>query len=106
DEAEACYRRSLELDPQHARTRFNLSYLLLRQARFEEGWKMLDARWQFDHFPLSFNCPFWEGEALQGKSIVVGLEAGHGDMIHFCRYAALLKERGAAHVAVVCHPGL
>jgi hypothetical protein len=105
-EGEACYRQALSLEPEHARTQFNLSYLLLRQARFEEGWRMLDARWQFDQFPLSFDCPFWQGEALAGKSIVIGLEAGHGDMIHFCRYAPLLKERGAARVDVVCHPAL
>lgn len=104
-EAEDCYRRALAIDPAHARAQFNLSYLLLRQARFEEGWRMLEARWQFDRFPLSFDCPFWEGEPLDGKSIVIGLEAGHGDMIHFCRYAVLLKERGAV-VSVVCHPAL
>ncbi|EEF24853.1 o-linked n-acetylglucosamine transferase, ogt, putative, partial [Ricinus communis] len=105
-EGEDCYRRALALDPDHARAQFNLSYLLLRQARFDEGWRMLDARWQFDHFPLSFDCPFWNGEPLEGKSIVLGLEAGHGDMIHFCRYAGMLKQRGAARVDVVCHPGL
>jgi hypothetical protein len=105
-EGEACYREALALDPQHARARFNLSYLLLRQARFEEGWYMLDARWQFDHFPQSFDCPFWEGEPLDGKSLIIGLEAGHGDMIHFCRYASLLKARGAARIALVCHPAL
>jgi Flp pilus assembly protein TadD len=105
-EAEECYRRALALEPGHARAEFNLSYLLLRQARFEEGWRMLEARWQFDRFPLSFDCPFWEGEPLDGKSIVLGLEAGHGDMIHFCRYAPLLKMRGAARVDVVCHPAL
>lgn len=105
-EGEACYREALALDPQHARARFNLSYLLLRQARFEEGWRMLDARWQFDQFPQSFDCPFWEGEPLDGKSLSIGLEAGHGDMIHFCRYAAMLKARGAARIAVVCHPAL
>ena len=105
-EGEACYREALALDPEHARTRFNLSYLLLRQGRLDEGWLMLDARWQFDHFPLSFDCPFWEGEPLDGKSLVIGLEAGHGDMIHFCRYAALLKARGAARIVLVCHPAL
>jgi hypothetical protein len=105
-EGEACYREALALDPQHARARFNLSYLLLRQARFEEGWYMLDARWQFDYFPQSFDCPFWEGEPLEGKSLILGLEAGHGDMIHFCRYTTLLKARGAAQIAVVCHPAL
>lgn len=106
DEAERCYRRALLIDPDHARTRFNLSYLLLRQARFAEGWKMLDARWRFDHFQQPFDCPFWEGEPLHGKSLIIGLEAGHGDMIHFCRYTAMLKERGAARIAVVCHPAL
>lgn len=105
-EGEACYRQALALAPEHARTQFNLSYLLLRQARFEEGWRMLEARWQFDQFPLSFDCPFWEGEPLADKSIVLGLEAGHGDMIHFARYTALLKQRGAARVDVVCHPAL
>lgn len=105
-EGEDCYRRALALEPGHARAEFNLSYLLLRQARFEEGWRMLEARWQFDRFPLSFGCAFWEGEALAGKSIVIGMEAGHGDMLHFCRYAALLKQRGAARVDLVCHPGL
>jgi Flp pilus assembly protein TadD len=105
-EGEACYRRALAIEPGHARAQFNLSYLLLRQARLEEGWRMLDARWQFDHFPLSFECAFWHGEPLAGKSIVVGLEAGHGDMIQFCRYAAMLKARGAARVDLVCHPAL
>jgi Flp pilus assembly protein TadD len=105
-EGEACYRRALSLEPEHARARFNLAYVLLRQRRFEEGWRMLEARWEFERFPLSFDCPFWQGEALEGKFIVIGLEAGHGDMIHFCRYASLLKARGAARVDVVCHPDL
>lgn len=105
-EGEACYRQALALEPLHARTRFNLSYLLLRQARFEEGWTMLDARWDFDPSPQPCNCPDWQGEALDGKSVLVGLEAGHGDMIHFCRYTAQLKARGAARIGVVCHPAL
>ncbi|NVD70067.1 tetratricopeptide repeat protein [Duganella sp. BJB1802] len=105
-EAEQCYRRALALDPDHARTRFNLAYVLLRQGRFEEGWPLLEARWQFDSFAHTFACPRWEGEPLQGKSIVIVLEAGQGDMIQFCRYASSLKERGAARVAVICHAGL
>jgi tetratricopeptide (TPR) repeat protein len=102
-EGEECYRQALMLDPEHARARFNLSYLLLRQARFAEGWRMLDARWLFDAIPQSFDCHFWEGEPLEGKSVIVCLEAGHGDMIHFIRYVTQLK---AARVAVLCQPGL
>lgn len=105
-EAEQCYRHALALDPEHARARFNLAYVLLRQGRFAEGWPLLEARWQFDAFAHTFTCPRWNGEPLHGKSIVVTLEAGQGDMIHFCRYAAQLKERGALRVAMICHAAL
>ncbi|WP_332851424.1 tetratricopeptide repeat protein [Duganella sp. S19_KUP01_CR8] len=102
-EAELCYRRALALDPEHARTRFNLAYVLLRQGRFEEGLPLLEARWQFDSLAHTFACPRWDGEPLHGKSVMIVLEAGQGDMIHFCRYAAQLKARGASRVAVICH---
>lgn len=105
-EAEHCYRRALALDPEHAQARFNLAYVLLRQGRFDEGWPLLEARWQFDAFAHTFTCPGWNGEPLHGKSIVIVLEAGQGDMIHFCRYAAQLKRRGARRVAVICHAAL
>lgn len=105
-DAEQCYRHALALDPEHARARFNLAYVLLRQGRFDEGWPLLEARWQFDAFTHPFACPRWNGEPLKGRSIVVTLEAGQGDMIHFCRYAAQLKKRGALRVAVICHAAL
>jgi tetratricopeptide (TPR) repeat protein len=106
DEAEACYRHVLALDPGFARASFNLAYVLLRQGRLEEGWPLLAARWQFEPLAQAFGCAPWQGEPLAGKAIVIAMEAGQGDMIHFCRYAALLKERGAARVAVACHPAL
>lgn len=105
-EAEQCYRHALTLDPAHARTRFNLSYILLRQGRLREGWPLLDARWEFEQLPQFFDCPRWQGESLQGKALAIGVEAGQGDMIQFCRYTALLKARGAARIGVVCHPAL
>jgi len=106
EEAEACYRHALALDPGFARASFNLAYVLLRQGRLEEGWPLLAARWQFEPLAQAFDCAPWTGESLAGKAIVIAMEAGQGDMIHFCRYAALLKQRGAARVAVACHPAL
>ncbi len=105
-EAEQCYRRVLERMPGHANARFNLSYLLLRQGRYEEGWASFEGREWYAPFEKAFACPRWHGEPLAGKSIVVAFEAGLGDMIQFARYAATLKQMGAAHVAMVCHPPL
>ncbi len=105
-EAERCYRTAMSLDEAYAAARFNLSYLLLRQGRFEEGWHCLEARNWFAPLAAHLSCPRWQGEPLAGKSILIGYEAGHGDMLHFCRYAAVLKDMGAASITMTCHPAL
>ena len=105
-EAEQCYRKALSIDPSYRKARFNLSYILLRQGRFEEGWFCLESRdWQ-DLFTPYFHFPRWLGESLQDKSIVICFEGGHGDMIQFCRYASVLKSQGASKVSIICHPSL
>ncbi len=106
DEAESCYRRALALDARHANAQFNLAYLLLRQGRYAEGWRRMEARDWYAPLERHFSCPRWRGESLAGKTILIGVEAGHGDMIQFCRYAAVLKSRGAAAVSVLCQPAL
>ena len=105
-EAEQCYLTALDLAPGHAMASFNLSYLLLRQERWESGWQHLENRWQYENLSRYFTCPRWRGESLEGKSVVVGFEAGHGDMIFYCRYIALLKSQGAERISMVCHPAL
>ena len=105
-EAEACCRTSLFLDANYTKARFNLSYLQLRQGRFEEGWQSLEARpWYLDLI-ARISGPRWQGENLTGKALLIGSEGGYGDMIQFCRYTALLKGQGAVRIGVICHPVL
>lgn len=105
-EAEQCYRRALSLNASHRPARFNFGYLLLRQGRFKEGWACLEAR-NWNTPPVAqLGCPRWQGEAVAGKSILIVYEAGHGDVIQFCRYADVLKAQGAATITMVCHPPL
>ena len=105
-DAEHCFRTALALDGAHSRARFNLSYLLLREGRFEEGWSALEARPGSLDLTARIPGPRWQGESLAGKSLLIGPEGGFGDMIQFCRYAPWLKERGAARIGIVCHPAL
>ena len=105
-EAEQCYRTALSLDEKHVSARFNLAYILLRQGRFDEGWACLEARDWYGALAARLPCPRWQGEALEGKSLIISVEAGHGDMIQFCRYAALLKGQGAGFITLICHPSL
>jgi Tfp pilus assembly protein PilF len=105
-EAERCCRRALALDATYTKARFNLSYLLLRQGRLEEGWQALEARpWSLD-LSTRIPGPRWQGESLAGKSLLIGCEGGYGDMIQFGRYAAVLKSSGAERIGIICQPAL
>jgi len=105
-EAELCCRQAMALDAHYAKARFNLGYVLLRQGRFEEGWLCLEARDWYAALQSHLDCPRWQGESLQGKSLLIGFEAGHGDMIQFGRYAAVLKRQGATRITFLSHPAL
>ncbi len=104
--AEQCYRRALAINPDDRKASFNLGCLLLRQGRYEEGWHYFEARDWYARLEKMIPCPRWHGEPLDGRSLLIGLEAGHGDMIQFCRYAGLLKSQGAARITLICHPAL
>ncbi|QBK05307.1 tetratricopeptide repeat protein [Hylemonella gracilis] len=110
DEAEATLRQALRLEPTHRKAAYNLGYLLLRQGQLEEGWLRLEQRDRHgalaERLARQLPCPRWHGEPLQGRSLLIALEAGHGDMVHFCRYASLAKAAGARRVTVLCHPAL
>ena len=105
-EAELSYRIALTINPDYRLAYFNLSYLLLRQGRFEEGWRCLEAGKWYEQVEKNIPCPRWRGESLQGRSLLISFEAGHGDMIQFCRYAKVMKTLGAARITLVCHPAL
>ncbi len=104
--AELSCRRAMELDPDFKNTYLNLSYLLLRQGRYEEGWRCLEERNIHLALEKSLPCPRWRGESLKGSSLLMGFEEGYGDMIQFCRYAAVLKQQGVAKITLICQPSL
>ena len=106
DEAETCYRTALTIDPAHPGAHFNLACLLLRHGRYDEGWQHFETRDWYAAVQSRIQVPRWQGQPLAGASVLMVYEAGHGDMIQFCRYAPLLVQRGAAAVDMLCHPAL
>lgn len=105
-EAEQSYRTAINLMPDYRLAHFNLSYLLLRQGRFEEGWRAFEERDWYGHFERLFPFPRWSGESPAGKALLVCIDGGHGDMLQFCRYLSILEARGTGRIGLICHPGL
>ena len=110
-EAEPHYRRALELQPDYFDAQFGLGTLLLSLGRFEEGWRLFESRYALPRFhhcktKAALPLPQWQGESLEGRSLLVWQEDGLGDVIQFGRYLPLLKAAGAARVDMVCAPSL
>lgn len=89
---------------------YNLSFDLLLNEQFIEGWSMYEARFQTDPFiegaaiaPMV--VPRWNGiDSLDGKTILVCSEQGLGDQIQFGRYTLMLKNAGAKVIWTVDPP--
>ena len=92
-------RKAIEINPEDPNYYYNLSFDLLINEEFEEGWVCYEARFLTEDFlknPPRMIAPEWKGNtSLVGKTILITPEQGLGDQIQFGRYAIVLKEMGA-----------
>jgi tetratricopeptide (TPR) repeat protein len=106
DSAVASFRRALEIDPDLVEAHLNLGSLFLSQGRYAEGWLEYETRYDPRYsarqsIPPNLPFPQWQGQPLDGKSIVVWPEQGFGDEIQFARYFPMLKARNVSHLTLV-----
>lgn len=107
EEARAALEQALALEPDHTGAHHTLAYLLLRAGNLVDGFAHYEARLAHSGLAREMaqrGIPLWQGEALAGRSVLIGLEAGFGDMIQFARYARELKALGARRVELLCLP--
>jgi len=100
DKAILYFRKATEAKPDFHAARWNLAAALLMAKDYEKGWEEYESRWeQFPNFAKLksrfLGCSAWEGEDLDGKTILLYAEQGAGDAIQFVRFTQHLKERGA-----------
>ena len=89
------------LDPE---SHWNLGIGLLLHRRYKEGWREFEWRTEIPRFQKQhhrFQEPKWRGEPLEGKTILLFGEQGHGDTLQFLRYIPQVAERGGRIVLEV-----
>ena len=103
DKALNSYRRVAEKYQDRAEPRWNYSLGLLATGRLREGFEQFEIRWQWRDFPSKkrlFSSPRWEGESLEGKSILVWGEQGVGDQLLFLSLLPFVLEKSPADLTI------
>ncbi len=105
-QAVACLEHAVALAPASAEAHWNLANALLTSGDFKRGFTEYEWRFRREGRGERANAaPRWQGEPVAGKTVLLALEQGIGDVIHFVRFAGELANRGAT-VVVECHAGL
>jgi tetratricopeptide (TPR) repeat protein len=91
DHAEKYLKRAIEIEPDFADAHFNLSLVLLALGKLKQGWAEYEWRLKKKH-AFCFDRPLWQGESLNGKTLLVQDEQGLGDTFQFIRYLPILVD--------------
>ncbi|KJC50281.1 hypothetical protein UB31_13065 [Bradyrhizobium sp. LTSP849] len=97
DEALTVSARAVALAPEQPLAQYNHAHFLLMNGHFAEGFEAY--RWRRKCKTLSdgdptFNEPEWQGEPLEGRTLLVLAEYGLGDALHFVRYLPMVTGKG------------
>ena len=98
DRAVPFLQHAVALEPGNPTAQFNLAVAYLLQGDYARGWPQYESRWSYEHLTGTepeFPQPRWRGEDIQGKTLLVVGEQGHGDNIQFVRFLYNLHVMGA-----------
>ncbi|WP_315775662.1 MULTISPECIES: tetratricopeptide repeat protein [unclassified Bradyrhizobium] len=97
DAALAASHHAISLAPDNALARYNHAHFLLMCGDLVNGFA--EHRWGRDCPDLSagmprFDAPEWQGEPLEGRTLLLFAEYGIGDALQFVRYVDRVKTMG------------
>ena len=102
DGALAAFDATVQHHPKHVDGHWNRALAHLLHGQFRAGFA--DYEWRFTRRqpePRSCPQPRWNGEPLEGRTILVWAEQGFGDALQFLRFVPEVKRRAGAGNRVV-----
>jgi tetratricopeptide (TPR) repeat protein len=105
EEAGATADRVLAAHPNYAIAELLRSMVLLARGQLAEGWPAYESRLRCQGFSvLDLSQPRWNGEPLDGRTLLVHSEQGLGDTLQFIRYIKPLLARAPKTIVAVHEP--
>lgn len=104
DKAKYIYKSIIKAYPDYHQAKANLALNYLTTGNLIKGWSNYEYRWSLpglENFNNDFKQPLWNGESLDGKTLLIACEQGFGDTIQFARYIPLIK-KGSGKIIVTC----
>jgi len=103
--AKELYEKALYISPEMSVCHYNLSAVHFLLREYTEGWAEYEWRWkQFENLwkiRARIGLPYWSGESLAGKTILLYGEQGVGDTIMFARFVKDVKNLGAKTILLI-----
>ncbi|MGD9537420.1 MAG: tetratricopeptide repeat protein [Alphaproteobacteria bacterium] len=100
------YDRALALDEAFHMARFNRGLARLRLGDYAAGLADYEARRALKSFPrVESRAPEWQGEPLNGRTLLLYAEQGYGDTLQFARFATAIAA-GGGRVVLACQAAL
>lgn len=96
DAADREFFEIINNDPLSAGAQFSRSMILLLSGDIRRGFREYRSRFRVGSFPsrmLATDKPLWDGQSLDGKTLIVTQEQGWGDAIMGARYFGEIKAR-------------
>lgn len=106
-EAAVEFEHALADRPDDVGLHWNLGFARLMAGDYRRGWPEFDWRRRDSHAEppwRPFPQPLWQGEPLNGRTILLYAEQGLGDTLQFLRYVPLVAARGGRVVLEVQQP--
>lgn len=103
-QSEMYFKKALQITPNDPDAHYLLGMTYLLQKKYQQGWAEYEWRRKLPSFKYSLNLfkrPYWSGENLADKTLLIVQEQGDGDFFQFLRFIPLIHKSGGK-IIVVC----
>ncbi|MDH7598435.1 MAG: tetratricopeptide repeat protein [Sedimentisphaerales bacterium] len=110
DPAIDLYDKAIAIKGDYPDAQWNKAVALLLKGDLRTGWSLyhwrLKANLDAPLYPYRWDKPRWNGQLLDGKTILVYCEQGLGDAIQFVRYVPMIRGLGPERIILETWPAL